>query len=284
VLHGGCVFNVGGISLTITNTISGDGGVIKNGGSPMIFRSVNTYTGDTRINTGALRLSEDGSISTSSNITIAAGATLTVTGRVDATFTLVSGQTLKGNGTVNGKVVSGVGSTVSPGLDAIGALTVSNAVTLLGTNIMEVDEVNATNDVLRSSSTITYGGVLNLVNLGGPLSGASSFKLFNASSYLGSFSSINPATPGPGQTWDISALGTSGTLKVVNTSAPNLNFGVTNGVITFSWPSGYKLVWQTNSITKGLGTNWVDYPITSNPVNVTISPTIPTAFFALEPQ
>jgi hypothetical protein len=163
-------------------------------------------------------------------------------------------------------------------------LTISNQVVLLGTNIMELDEVGGTNDVIRSVSTITYGGVLNLVNLGGPLSGGSSFKLFDASSYLGSFSSINPATPGPGQTWDISAFGTSGTLMVASTSAPNLNFGITNGVITFSWPNGYKLVWQTNSITQGLGTNWVDYPITSNPVNVTISPTIPTAFFALKPQ
>jgi hypothetical protein len=149
---------------------------------------------------------------------------------------------------------------------------------------MELDEVNATNDVLRSSSTITYGGTLSLVNLGGPLSGGSSFKLFNASSYLGTFSSITPSTPGPGQTWDTSALGTSGTLKVINTSAPNLNFGITNGVITFSWPNGYKLVWQTNSLSTGLGTNWIDYPITGSPVNVIVSPSIPTAFFGLKPQ
>jgi autotransporter-associated beta strand protein len=222
-LHGDCVFNVGGILLTISSPITGDGGLVKNGASPLVLTNINTYTGDTHINTGALRLSGIASISNSSNVVIAAGATLTVTGRVDSAFTVVSGQALKGNGTVNGIVNASVGSTVSPGVDGIGALIVSNAVTLAGTTIMELDEVNDTNDVLRSSSSINYGGVLNLVNLGGPLSVGSTFKLFSASSYPGAFASINPPTPGPGQTWDISALGTSGTIKVAPGAVPRFS-------------------------------------------------------------
>jgi autotransporter-associated beta strand protein len=219
-LHGDCVFNVGGTLLTISGVITGDGGLIKNGGSPLILTNVNTYTGDTRINTAALRLSGIASIANSSNVIIAAGATLTVTGRVDSTFTVVSGQSLKGNGTVNGIVVANAGSTVSPGDNGIGALIVSNAVTLAGTTVMELDGANATNDVLRSNSSIHYGGTLNLVILGGPLANGSTFKLFNASSYPGTFASINPSLPGPGQTWDTSALGTSGTIKVASGSVP----------------------------------------------------------------
>jgi hypothetical protein len=61
------------------------------------------------------------------------------------------------------------------------------------------------------------------VNLGGPLSVGSSFRLFYASSYPGAFASINPATPGPGQTWDISALGTSGTIRIAASSPPNFS-------------------------------------------------------------
>jgi autotransporter-associated beta strand protein len=251
-LHGDCVFNVGGTLLTISGVITGDGGIIKNGGSPLILTNVNTYTGDTHINTAALRLSGIASISSSSNVIIAAGATLTATGRVDGTFTLVNGQTLKGNGVVSGIVVANAGSTVAPGIDAIGALAVNNAVTLSGTTVMKLDEVNGTNDVLRSNSSIHYGGTLNLVNLGGPLTVGSSFKLFYGASYPGTFGSINPSTPGPGQTWDISASGTSGIIKVASGSVPqfggvkligtNLVMSGSNGV-----PSGtYYVVGSTN--------------------------------------
>jgi fibronectin-binding autotransporter adhesin len=283
-VHGDCVFNVGGTLLTISPPITGDGGLIKNGGSPLVLNGVNTYPGDTRINTGALRLNGTASINNSTNVIIASGATLTVTGRVDSAFTLVSGQSLKGNGVVNGHVVEVAGSTIAPGVDFIGALTVSNTIALAGTTIMELDEVGATNDFLRCNGSITYGGTLNLVNLGGPLSPGASFKLFNASSYLGSFSNVTPATPGPGQTWDLTGL-TNGIVKVVGgTPGPTLSYGITNGVITFSWQGSYKLVWQTNALSTGLSTNWVDYPVVGNPVNVTVNPAIPTAFFGLKPQ
>jgi hypothetical protein len=132
---------------------------------------------------------------------------------------LATGQSLHGDGTVTGVLNAGASTTVSPGVGAVGELTVSGAVTLGGMTRMELDAVNATNDVLRSaSSTITYGGTLNLVSLN-PLPGGSSYKLFNATSYLGDFSSLNPAKPGPGQTWDTSTLNTDGTLRVVGEPA-----------------------------------------------------------------
>jgi autotransporter-associated beta strand protein len=259
-LHGDCVFNIGGTLMTISSVITGDGGLIKNGGSPLILTNANTYTGDTQINTAALRLSGIASIANSSNVIIAAGATLTVTGRVDSTFTVVSGQSLKGNGTVSGIVVANAGSTISPGVDGVGALTVSNAVTLSGTTITELDPVNGTNDVLRSNSSIHYGGTLNLVNLGGPLTNGSTFKLFYASSYPGAFATINPATPGPGQTWDISALGTSGTIKVgfgsvprfggVSLTGTNLVMRGSNGI-----PSGTYYVLASANVALPLA-NW----------------------------
>lgn len=225
-LHGNCVFNVGGTMLTISSVIAGDGGLIKNGAAPLVLNEANTYTGDTRINTGALRLNGTGSIATSLNVTIVGGGTLTATGRVDSTFTLASSQTLKGNGVINGHLVESAGSTIAPGLDAIGSLTASNTIVLAGTTSMELDAANSTNDVLRCNASITYGGTLNLVNLGGTLPAGASFKLFNASSYLGSFSSITPTTPGPGQTWNTSALATSGTISVVGPNQPRFT-GVT---------------------------------------------------------
>jgi fibronectin-binding autotransporter adhesin len=228
-LHGGVVFNVGGTLLTISSAISGDGGLIKNGTTPMILSGNNTYTGDTTINIGALRLGGVGSISNSANVTIVSGATLTVTGRVDATFTLQSNQTVLGNGVINGQLVTLPGSTVSPGIGGIGGLTVSNAVTLGGTALMELNQDNATNDVLNANSSITYGGVLSLVNIGSPLTNGASFKLFKALSYGGSFASIVPSTPGPGLAWNPGTL-SSGVISVVPgvVTAPTTNANITS--------------------------------------------------------
>lgn len=80
---------------------------------------------------------------------------------------------------------------------------------------------------------------MNLVNLGGPLLVGSSFKLFYASSYQGSFAFINPPTPGPGQTWDISALGTSGIIKVASTALPRFgSVSVAGGNFVMSGSNG----------------------------------------------
>src|SRR6185295_18729872 len=50
---------------------------------------------------------------------------------------------------------------------------------------------------------------------------ADSFKLFDATSYGGSFASIVPANPGSGLAWDTSTLTTDGTLRVkAGSSAP----------------------------------------------------------------
>jgi len=245
VLHGGCVFTVGGTSLTITNTISGDGGVIKNGGSPLILTGPTLYTGDTTINgTSSIRLVAPADLAASTNIVINSGAFLTVTGMVNSTFTLVSGHTLRGNGVVSGKLVANAGSTISPavtpGVSPAGLLTVSNSIVLSGTVTMDLDPANGTNDVLKSGlSTITYGGTLNLINLSSPLTNGSSFKLFSASGYLGSFATITPATPGVGQAWNISALNTSGTIKVVSTAPPKFSsIVIAGGNVVFSGSNG----------------------------------------------
>jgi autotransporter-associated beta strand protein len=228
-LHGGVIFNVGGNLLTISGAISGDGSLTKNGATAMVLTGNNTYTGDTIINTGALRIGGNATI-VSSNIIIAAGATLTATGRVDATFTLGANQTLSGNGVINGQLTTLAGSTISPGISGVGALTVSNAVTLGGTNSFDLDQDNKTNDVLNVNAGVTYGGTLNLTTLTSALTNGASFKLFKALSYGGSFASITPAPPGSGLTWNTAAL-SSGIIAVTNNgvvTAPTTNASITS--------------------------------------------------------
>src|SRR6185437_672915 len=173
-IHGTVIFNSAGTLLTVSGQIVGDGGLTKNGSSPMVLSGDNTYTGDTIITSGALRLSGIGSIDVSSNIVIASGATLTATGRVDVTFTLGTNQTLSGNGIINGQLTTLAGSTVAPGISGVGMLTISNAVILGGTTTMELDQDNNTNDVLRVNSSITYGGALNLVSISSALTNGAS--------------------------------------------------------------------------------------------------------------
>ena len=66
----------------------------------------------------------------------------------------------------------------------------------------------------------------------------------------------------------------------------NLTASVSGSTMTISWPTthlGWILQTQTNSLTIGLGTNWVDVAgsasVTST--NITISPALPTAFYRL---
>ena len=75
--------------------------LIKIGSGTQTLTGNNTYAGNTTVTAGTLALSGSGSISNTAAITIAAGATLDASGRPDQTFTLNSGQTLRGNGTVN---------------------------------------------------------------------------------------------------------------------------------------------------------------------------------------
>jgi fibronectin-binding autotransporter adhesin len=294
-LHGGCVFNVGGISLTITNTISGDGGIIKNAGSPMILTGPTVYTGDTTVNTGELRLIGSADLSGSTNIIINAGASLSVTGTVSSTLTLASSHTLSGHGVLNGSLIANAGSTVvpaaTPGTSPTGILTVSNTIALLGTNIMELDPANGTNDVLKSGSSIAYGGTLILTNLSSPLVSGSSFKLFSASSYSNSFATIIPATPGTGQAWDTSALRTTGTIKVVGTTPPTIGIAVLGASIVFSGSNGgasntYYLLASTNvsvplTNLSRIATNTFDgtghFAFTNS-----LSPSMPQRFFRLQ--
>ncbi len=253
-LNGDCVFSIGGTQLGISGDIGGSGGLIKSGASLLILSGTNTYTGDTLVNVGTIELINGANLTTSSNLTLAAGAALDTQG---AGLTLVSGQTLNGNGTLlNSSLTAGVGSTVAPGVGGVGKLTVNGTVALSGTTAMELDPIDATNDVLSSSSTITYGGTLSLANLS-PLSSSDSFKIFNAASYLGSFANISPATPGPGQTWDTSALRTTGTIKVASTSAAHLtSISVSGTTLDISATNG-----TANGPVVLLGTTNINLPL-----------------------
>ena len=218
IFNGVAHFQIGNSPIIFSNVISGTGGFYLDnygGNPPLIFAAANTYQGITDIRSGmVLSLIGNGSISGSTNVSLAASATLDASGRADHTLTLATGQTLQGSGIVNGSLTVGTGAAVVPGgAGTIGTLTVTNSVVLSGTTTMDLNQNAGTRDQITCAS-ITYGGTLSLANLAGTLAAGNSFKLFNASSYNGSFANVTPSTPGSGLAWDLSQLN-SGFVNVV---------------------------------------------------------------------
>ena len=101
--------------------------VTKNGAGNWTLTGTNTYTGLTIINAGTLLLSGNGSISNSTLISIASGATFDVAG-LASTFTLNAGQNISNSvGTVNGSVATAASSSIYPATAGVnGTLTFNN--------------------------------------------------------------------------------------------------------------------------------------------------------------
>ncbi len=227
-----CTINAGGSSLTLSGAVGGSGTLIKTGTSNLVLTAANTYSGSTLVTAGTLSLSNSGAISSSPLIVISSGATLDASSRTDGTLTLAANQTLYGNGTNKGTLVVNASAAVSPGAgtNTVGTLNVTGGVTLLGRIQVEIDKVNHTNDLLRSTTgAINYGGTLVVTNISAtPFAAGDSFKLFSAASYNGTFV-IQPANPGAGLIWDTSQLTSSGTLKVASSTPPQVGSIIVNG-------------------------------------------------------
>jgi autotransporter-associated beta strand protein len=216
VKSGGARIDTNGFNIGIGQALvdgGGGGGLTKNGAGILTLGGVNTYTGVTDVNTGTLALGAAGSIANSVTINIDAGATLDVSS-VSA-WSLATSQALTGNGTVNGSATIASGATLSPG-NSVGELTFNNDLTLLGTTEMEIQD--GTNDMITVLGALTYGGVLDLSNIGGPLTGfgwaPTTIDLFDFNSQSGTFTAINLPTLGAGFSWTSFDYG-SGSIAIV---------------------------------------------------------------------
>jgi autotransporter-associated beta strand protein len=299
-LNGLANFQIGNAPVTFSNVISGAGGFYLNqyGGYPLVFAAANTYQGITDIRSGmVLALTGNGSISKSTPISLAAGATLAVTNRTDGTLTLANGQTLQGSGVVQGVLASSAGSTVAPGTSGgTGTLTVSGNTTLNGNTMMKLNGAN--NDVLSVGDTLTYGGMLTLTNISAiPFAAGNSFTLFSAGGYSGSFAGITPAVPGTGLVWNTNNLIVNGTISVVSTAAPVpriTKIGLSGTTLTIQGtngtPNGQYVLLQSTNVALAV-TNWT--PVLTNKfegngnldlsTNI-VNPNAPQEFYILKTQ
>jgi len=251
-------------SLTITNIDS--------------FTNSGIVTNITKTGTGILTLISN-TLPSSTLIDITAGTIDINQQSTSSTLTLGSGQVIRGNGNLAGSLQANAGSTVAPGETTIGTLTVSNGVVLNGgTTFMKISKTANTNDILRTSGSISYSGTLVVSNILGTLVGGESYKLFSAASYSGGFGTIIPAIPGAGMTWNTNNLVVNGTISVVASVLPNPTTNVTvtsvsvvgtnmvvHGTNNNVPNSGFHyVVLSTANITNAL-TNWT--PVFTNTFN-----------------
>lgn len=127
---------------TYSGTISGTGGIVKNGSYTQIFNGANTYTGLTSINAGGLSIAAPGSITSS--------------------VTVNDSGTLAGNGTILGNVTVENGGSITPG-GSVGTLTIVGDLTLSPTSNTNIDIDPTTSSLLDISGTVLVDGILNLI-------------------------------------------------------------------------------------------------------------------------
>lgn len=158
-------------NITHTGVWGGAGGsLVKTGGGVLTLTENNTYSGTTTINEGTLALGESGSISNTTFITVANGATFDFSAAT-AGFVLGGTKTLAGSGTVSGNFTSDSGSTINPD----GTLTFNGSVSQFGGAVTHFD-LPATpgpgNDRINISGDLNVSGVNTIEVVGGGAAGS----------------------------------------------------------------------------------------------------------------
>ncbi len=315
VLNGGLV--VYGVSTTdnrsesLAGTMtlqSGTANTLAANGSANAAETLNVLAsisggGDLRINgisgdLGTILLAADNNYTGATTI---AGGTLLINGANDSSAITVNADgTLGGTGLITAPITVDTAGNLAPGIPArgaltaaIGTLTAGNTI-VNGTVLMKIDrELTPNSDKLVASSVvINPGATLTVTNIGsGDLVAGDTFTLFSAP-VSGSFGTVNfPSLPDSSVMWT-NRLAIDGTIAViagtaVNTNSPFLTNSVSGGRLTLSWPAdhtGWTLQMQTNSLAKGLGTNWVDVPgsASTNKISIPITTTNPAVFYRLK--
>jgi autotransporter-associated beta strand protein len=227
--------------------------------------------GMNKLGAGTLSLNGPGSLT--GGTTVSAGTLLINNSWSGTAVSVASGATLGGTGTSLGYVSVASGGVLSPG-PSIGTLTVSNSVILASgsTNLMEINAGSLACDKVIGVTSLSYGGTLNVVNLGGTLAAGQSFQLFSATNYTGNFAATNLPALSNGLSWNWNpATGTLSVSSSVSTSPTSITAVLSGGNLNLSWPAdhlGWRLQGQTN-VSGGLGATWATVPGSTNVNNMT---------------
>ncbi len=286
-------FAVGGLN-TSTNfdgRIIDNVGIIKVGTGTWTLNNANlTYSGVTTVSNGVLALGAGASLPNSTTISLSAPGVLDVTAAGSIGIGTSAAQTLRGDGAVRGSVNVASAGTIAPGF-SIGTLTISNALTIGGAVLMEINRTNTpTADKLAANSiTISPGATLTVSNLGTTnLAAGDIFTLFSRP-ITGAFTITNlPALPCAGLQWT-NKLAIDGTLAVIgspciSTTPTNLTLVYSGDTLDLSWPDSY-LGWalQTNAVDVANAAFWfpVEGSTTTNRVIINVDAAQTNVFYRM---
>ena len=199
--------------------------LVKVGTGTLTLNGGNTYTGNTTVKAGTLAFGAAGTMPPSALITVAANATLDVSGLTSPV--MAGGQTLAGSGggsaNVAGSFQDSAGSIITPGGTAtVGTLAFTGNLTLAGSDTLNFDlgktptsAGGTNNDLITVASNLTInastvvninpilalaGGTYKLISYSGTLNGAGNTASWTVGSYTPSGRvtgvAISEATPG----------------------------------------------------------------------------------------
>jgi fibronectin-binding autotransporter adhesin len=194
---------------------------------------------------------------------------------------------LSGGGATTAATITGAAPTANTGGGltsiGVGTLTLSASNTYIGKTIVGSGTLDIVNPVLAATSTVVVSNGAFLQLDFSVTNRVAGLVLNGVSQPVGVYNS----TTSP------SFIVGTGSLQVASPIASNptnITFSVSgsgsSGTLSLSWPSdhlGWILQRQTNSMSVGLSTNWVDVTgsDTITTTNVGINPAIPTSFYRL---
>ena len=245
----------GGGTLTLNGQNSFNGSLVMAGTNVLTLANVQTYSGNTLINSGTLALSGSGSL-TSPLINVASNAVFDVSA-LGGAFTLgpTAAQTLVGGGTVNGSLTVNNGCQIAPG-------GVANAGTLTFNNDLALGSATVTFDL---SPSLTSGNDQMIVNGNLTLNGNPTIWINLLTGAL---------TPGAYTLMTYASLAANGySFALVAPRGMTLEVGVNALTLVVTGSGGANLTWVGDN----LANNW-DISTTTNWLNAGS----PDAFFQLD--
>ena len=242
----------------------------------MTLDATNTYTGNTTISGGTLFLAGCVALA-SSNLVIAGGSTLDVTGLTTPPLALAAGQAISNStpaALINGSVdtTSGALGLVYAGSPA---LNVSNGtLTVAATTAVNVN---------NTGSPLAVGSYLLVsTNGGGAVSGTApgSVTVSGNGLAVGNVASLRITN---------SKLNLMVAVNPVNTNPTNITAVVSGTNLSLSWPAdhtGWRLLVQTNHLPAGISLNTNDWSTVAgsagtNKVSILIDTNKPTEFYRM---
>jgi autotransporter-associated beta strand protein len=290
-LNGADTIDTQANGITLTGPIGGTGGLIKTGTGRLVLSGNNTYSGATNVNAGTLGAGAATALSSASAFTIAAGATLDLSGVSPSIGSLAGAGTVTNSGstailttggdntstTFSGIVQNGLG-VMSLTKAGTGTFTLSGTSTYTGATTVNGGTLAVTGDIRTSSGVTVNGGaflsgtgtVSNInINAGGTLAAGlpsapgtltatGSLVLQAAATYL---VQVSPATA--------SRTAVTGT-SPGSTGTATLN-GATLAINAAGGGYAFGTKYTVLSATGGVNGAFANTTATSGPVTATVS-------------